>query len=125
MRCAPTHRLGAFTAAVVVLANCKATPKGHPLPHPLVGGVLAAGLGTLPDFLEPALRNPDHRQFFHSIAFGCVVGKGLYVAWHWDLQTPEEKLLQRLMLVAGGAYLFHLALDALTARSLPLVGQVG
>ena len=80
MPCAPNHRLINFTVTAAILAAHE--PKlGQPrLPHPLVGAPLSAALATLPDILEPALKNPNHRQFFHGLIFATVVGVGVYKA---------------------------------------------
>jgi len=39
-------------------------------------------------------------------------------------QDNAEKLLQVLLLLCGAAYLSHLASDALTRKSLPLLGKL-
>jgi inner membrane protein len=49
----------------------------HWAKHPLVAAATAAGCGTLPDVLEPAL-HPNHRQFFYSFLFAIDVGFVLY-----------------------------------------------
>jgi len=78
---------------------------------------------TLPDMLEPAT-SPHHRQFFHSLVFAGALGYGLYKLYQWEPESPQEWFLRGLGLVVGGAYLIHLALDATTKRSLPLVGRL-
>ena len=90
---------------------------------PIVSAVLAGMLGTLPDKLEPAL-HPHHRQFFHSVTFGVTLwclGKQVY---KWQPESELGEISRFILLIAGGAYLGHLALDALTKRSLPLVGRI-
>ena len=77
----------------------------------------------MPDILEPAV-HPHHRQFFHSIAFAALIGSGMYKLYQWETETEMEKILKLCLLVAGGAYLIHLAMDACTKRSLPLLGKV-
>ena len=42
----------------------------------------------------------------------------------WEAEDDFERLLRGFLLVGGAAYLSHLALDAVTSRSLPLVGRV-
>lgn len=90
-------------------------------PLPLVGAALAAGLTNIPDWLEPAT-HPGHRKFFHSIAFAAVLGLGFKKLYDWNPNEDWEKALRFVGLVGVGAYLLHLALDATTPRSLPLVG---
>lgn len=78
---------------------------------------------TLPDLVEPAT-DPHHRQFFHSVLFAAALGYGLYKVYRWETQSPLEEFARKLALVVGGAYLVHLAVDATTKRSLPLVGRL-
>ena len=113
------HRLGAALVIGGSLAcyehqNNRSTlaPAGHAL--------LAGLLGILPDLIEPA-SHPNHRQFYHSIGFACVLGYGLYRLYQWETDDIWHKRLKTLGLVAGSAYLVHLAMDATTARSLPII----
>ena len=57
------------------------------------------------------------------MVFAGMVGYGVYKAYHWQPETPEQKWLRIAALVCGSAYLLHLAADFMTARSLPLVGK--
>jgi len=90
---------------------------------PIGGAVLAALCANLPDKLEPAI-HPHHRQFFHSTIIAVLIGGGIYKLSQWETQTDGEKLLKFCLLVAGGSYLIHLAMDACTRRSLPLLGKI-
>ncbi len=90
---------------------------------PVTGSLLASFCTNLPDWLEPAV-HPHHRQFFHSVAFAAMIGGGMYKLSQWETQTDGEKLLKFCLMVAGGAYLAHLAMDACTKRSLPLLGKL-
>jgi len=112
-----------FAATAAFLAVYEQKPGQRPLPHPIVAAPMSAVLATLPDILEPAMNNPNHRQFFHSVLFAILVGWGVYEAYRWQPDEPIEKLLRIVLLVTGSAYLLHLAADALTARSLPLIGK--
>lgn len=96
---------------------------GHLTPLPLASGGLAAFLGSLPDWIEPAT-NPHHRQFFHSVAFLCGVGYVTYRIYRWQPETPGQQIAKWLGVVAGGAYLVHLACDATTPRSIPMLGRI-
>jgi inner membrane protein len=91
--------------------------------HAIAGCIGGYCLGTLPDILEPAT-SPNHRQFFHSWAFAALLAYGVYRAYRWEPEPASEKVLRALCLIAGGAYLVHVALDATTKRSLPLVGPL-
>ena len=79
--------------------------------------------GTLPDLIEPAA-HPNHRQFFHSVVVAGAIAYGLYRAWKWQPEGQWTQALKLVLLAGGGAYLVHLALDATTPRSLPLVGTL-
>jgi inner membrane protein len=83
-------------------------------------GAAAACLPSLPDILEPAV-HPNHRQFFHSVAMALAIAYGMHRAYKWEPQEDWERAVRMLLLVGGAAYLAHLARDAFTAKSLPLV----
>jgi len=104
------------------LLSIKDKPGLRPLPHPLVAAPLSAALASLPDLLEPAL-TPNHRQVFHSVTVGLVVGAALYEAYKWEPETPGQEVLRTLALIGGSAYLLHLVGDMLTAKGLPLIGR--
>lgn len=90
---------------------------------PLAGAAVASICTNIPDWLEPA-SHPHHRQFFHGLAFAAMIGFGMYKLSKWEAQTEGEKLLKFCLMVAGSAYLVHLAMDACTKRSLPLMGKI-
>lgn len=120
MACAAEH--AAFNFVAVMVATAAVQPHCE---RPVDGSALAMGtaaalLPSLPDVLEPA-SHPNHRRFFHSVTFAIAVGYGLRRAYKWEAQEPWEQLARMAALVAGVAYLAHLARDAFTARSLPLV----
>lgn len=121
MPCGTTHRLINFTATASYLAS-RPEDQQKGLAHPLVGGTASALLASLPDVIEPAI-HPHHRQFFHSIAFAGMVGYGLYRAYHWKPETDGQELLRNAALLAGSAYLLHIAADLFTARSIPVLGR--
>jgi membrane-bound metal-dependent hydrolase YbcI (DUF457 family) len=116
----PTHRLVAGLTTGVFLAH-QETGTGECTVKPLLGGAAAAFFTNLPDILEPAT-SPNHRRFFHSLAFVGMLGVALNEVRQWEPQTEWDKILKQTILVAGVAYLIHLALDFSTCKSLPLVG---
>lgn len=119
---AQAHRLaGAVTLAT--LSAALAPTSDDRMPHAAVGCAGGYCFGTLPDIIEPAT-SPHHRQFFHSWAFAGLLAYGTYRLYRWDAPTLEEKCWRAIGLIAGGAYLVHLALDAMTKRSLPVIGRV-
>ena len=116
---AAAHRLGAALTVGGFSAYNEYQKSGEISAQPLLHAGLAAACGTLPDLLEPA-HHPNHRQFFHSFAFASATAYGLYRAFQWQPEEPWQKHLRTLTLIAGGAYLVHLAMDATTPKSLPL-----
>jgi inner membrane protein len=117
-----THRATAFAAVALWTAN-EEQKTGRQTAAPLVNGTVAAVLTGLPDKVEPAL-HPNHRQFFHSIAFAAIVGYGVYKAYKWEPKDQSGHFLRWLAMLAGGAYLVHLAMDACTPKGLPLLGKL-
>lgn len=114
------HRLG---AALIVgsVTSYHENQNGENTAKPLAYAAFAGVCGTLPDLLEPAL-HPNHRQFFHSYGFAGFLVYGMYqLHQKWQPHDENEKLLKKLILIAGGAYLIHLAMDTTTPRSLPLI----
>lgn len=119
----PTHQ---FAGALTVLAITQndSSEKSCPLHHPLAALQIGALLGKLPDMIEPALGNPNHRQFFHSITTFCLLTAGMHKVYHWEPKDEFEKVLRGFLLVGGAAYISHLILDALTKKSLPVFGRI-
>lgn len=115
------HRLVAGAAVCVYLAD-KENSAGTPTLKPVLGGTAAAFFTNLPDILEPAT-SPNHRAFFHSLAFAALLGAGLYKLNQWEPETDAEKFWRVVGMLAGSAYLIHLTLDFTTSRSLPLIGR--
>ena len=117
-----THRIA---AAVAIGATCLHAERDQQEKtiKPLAGAVLSSVLTNLPDVVEPAL-HPNHRQFFHSYLFAAALAWGAYKVYKWEAETPVDKVARFVLLVGAGAYLVHLALDAGTPKSLPLVGKL-
>jgi inner membrane protein len=88
-----------------------------------LGGGLAAMLGTLPDIVEPA-HDPNHRQFFHSLVFAAILGYLAYRLYRWKPEEPWQQAARMLGLIMIGAYLVHLSMDAMTSKSLPILGKL-
>lgn len=116
----PTHQL---TAAALVGAVCihAERDKQNMSARPIVGAVLAAKFTKLPDVLEPAI-HPNHRQFFHSVAFASLLGMAGYKIYKWNPDNLFDEAIRFALMVAIGAYGIHLLLDASTPKSLPLIG---
>jgi hypothetical protein len=140
--------VGALAGGGLALAKSNGQTVGHQITETIGGAVAGFGFGRLPDIIEPA-SSPNHRSFGHSATTELIlsaVGVNMLDEWqsflrtHADrqaaiakqAQTPLSELwhlflefLCRLLAgaVAGalGGYGSHLALDAFSARSLPLV----
>ncbi len=78
--------------------------------HPAAALSIGAYLGKLPDFIEPSLGNPNHRQFFHSVLVLGLLGTGVYKLYRWDPQDNIEKVVRGILLMGGAAYLESFAL---------------
>ncbi len=118
---AAAHQCTAALATGAVL-HIHERDRGEATAWPLAGGGLAAVFTKLPDVLEPAV-NPNHRQFFHSVAFALLVGAGWKTLYDLKPETDDGRFWRKVGMIAAGAYLCHLALDATTTRSLPLIGR--
>jgi membrane-bound metal-dependent hydrolase YbcI (DUF457 family) len=115
------HRL--YAAVSVFAATAPHwNSKDHWSKHPVIAACIAGGCGTLPDLLEPAT-NPNHRQFFHSVVFMGAIAVLMHKLYEWDPDTEGKKIARRLLLIACGAYLVHLAMDSTTPKSLPFIGK--
>ncbi|MDD4894181.1 MAG: metal-dependent hydrolase [Candidatus Omnitrophica bacterium] len=79
-----------------------------------VAGAILLGMfiALLPDIIEPAV-NPNHRQFFHSLAFLIV----LLFLYNKLGRDEFEKLVFKIII---GGCVSHLAVDATSPRGLPL-----
>jgi inner membrane protein len=117
-----THRLVAAATVGAYLAHAK-NYKDQENWKPMAGAGFAAWSTNLPDVLEPAI-HPHHRQFLHSWAFAGLLGYGLYKVYEWKPVNEWERTMRFFALVGGSAYLIHLAVDSLSARSLPLIGKL-
>lgn len=122
MACAAAHRLVAGVVIGIAIAY-RESQEGESTAWPFLGGGLAAMFGTLPDMVEPAY-HPNHRQFFHSLLFAALLGYVAYKLYQWKPEEPWQVGVRMLALIAIGAYLVHLAMDATTSKSLPVVGRL-
>ncbi len=116
-----THRLVAAVAIGAVLGHLE--PNRDPSFKPLVGAGIAALCTNLPDLLEPAI-HPHHREFFHSVAVVGLVGVAGYKLYTWKPNDDWGNVARFVLLVGAGAILVHLMMDAVTKRSLPLIGTI-
>lgn len=140
--------LGGIAGAGMCLVATALNQKKLSLPE-LIGAVLSGVFAaTVPDWLEPAI-HPNHRAFFHSVAFA---GVGLPPLWtmaqqartghlhaaslcdwqaaqaqnqqdmgYWQGQAESHRLFAGMLLGLIPGYVSHLAADAATPKSLPLI----
>ena len=113
-----THRLvGGIVGGLVYTLGCKA----FAVQPTLTGIALSAGVGvigaSLHDLVEPAI-HPNHRAFFHSIAFNGLVAVSLRRVCADPAVTPGSKML---LAAIGLGCLSHPCLDAFTPKGLPIV----
>lgn len=116
---AVAHKAGA-ALAVGIAAAAGTHNQSNTLEKSVAASALAYQLGTFPDLLEPAT-SPNHRQFFHSLAFLGLVGTGIYKLYRWETEDEMDKLVRFVLLVAGGAYITHLLMDSSTPKGLPVL----
>jgi inner membrane protein len=117
-----THQL----AAALVVASAYLYSEGdqqEKSAKPILGAALGAVFTNLPDMLEPAAL-PNHRQFFHRLAFAGVLWVVAHKVYKWETDSPFDDAIRFVLLVAAGAYLVHLLLDAGTPKSLPILGAL-
>ena len=119
---AAAHRMTAGAGIFLVMANQEEVA-GEKTAWPLVGGVAGSVLTCLPDRIEPAI-HPNHRQFFHSLIFAAGLGYCFLKVKQWEPEGEEGAIVRKIALIGIAAYLVHLALDATTAKSLPMVGRL-
>lgn len=117
---ASEHGAFNFVAVWVVGAIAEARDGRVPSAAPLAMGITAACFPSMPDILEPA-RHPNHRKFFHSWAVVGLLGYGMYRLYEWQPENDRDRFARAAGLALGAAYLAHLARDAFTSKSLPLV----
>lgn len=116
------NRTAHVTAGVAVSAAAAAFAEKPPENlSELFALLIAGGTGArLPDLIEPA-SNPNHRAFFHSAVVLTAAVYCAYRLWQWEPEDDAEKILKWLGLGLTIGYVSHLALDATTPKSIPLI----
>ena len=130
-----THiRAGAVLGALgsIVLQAKAGNGEQTDFGHVLLSTGAATLVSRLPDVLEPAT-SPNHRDFFHSVFFGGIVGIACRETWNelkceinarrsTGQSRPNNKEVGLgLLLIVESAILLHLVMDSSTKRSLPLI----
>lgn len=94
--------------------------KGTITEETFIAFLIASTTSSMPDWIEPAF-HPNHRQFFHSIAFALGIGAGVYKAYQWQPQNTLQLWARRGLIAIGITYLVHLLVDSTTPKGLPLI----
>lgn len=118
---AASHQMAAAVAAGLLL-HVDERNRETATAWPIAGAGIAAVFTNLPDVLEPAT-TPNHRQFFHSLVFAGLLVAGWKQLYDWQPESDHGRFWRKVAMIGVGAYLCHLALDATTPRSLPLLGR--
>ena len=118
--------------AYIFIKDKPTTNEDYDIGELLLSTCISTCTARIPDILEPAI-NPNHRDFFHSIVFGGLLGYAGYKIWE-DLQERrrKRKLLnidkmelieigEIFFLILIGSVLLHLILDAFTPKGLPFI----
>ena len=98
--------------------------------------ILSAGVGVstsrIPDILEPPI-NPNHRAFYHSLAFGFLIGFVDTQAWKdFQLKRNERRIkgiqqwspreyVDVTIILTCGSILLHLVMDGFTKKGLNII----
>ncbi|MFB6191153.1 MAG: metal-dependent hydrolase [Candidatus Nanohaloarchaea archaeon] len=108
--------IGALVSGLLYAGKCERQNQPYNAAEVLVTAFSGGFAGTFPDALEPA-DNPNHREFFHSVLFGTGVAGSTQKVEDMNLTEKQKAFLKSL----SAGYLSHLAADATTPKSLPLL----
>ncbi|MEX2523726.1 MAG: metal-dependent hydrolase [Gammaproteobacteria bacterium] len=116
---AATHRIASGAGVLAIWGYREYKESGEISLETFTAGGVATLTARLPDIIEPAC-HPNHRQFFHSLAFAGTISYGMYRLYEWEPESDLDKTLRLAGLAAGASYLIHLLLDARTPKGLPV-----
>lgn len=111
-----SHVIGAAACGVAAAAVTGASPE-----EAVVVGVAATFTAKLPDVDRIVNDGPNHRSLTHSV----VLAGGLVVALAFFFSAGAGVLMSAAILGLALGYLSHLALDAMTTASVPLLWPGG
>ena len=121
---AKTHQIASGLGVLSIYAAHEYAENGELSIKPFIAGGMGAVTASLPDIIEPAFHNPNHRQFFHSFGFAGLLGYGLYNLYQWQPEDDVDKAMKFIGLAIGASYLIHLICDSGTTKGLPLIGRI-
>ena len=116
----PAHRIGSVVIVGTIAAIIDNKRHGELTWRTPAAASLAWAAATLPDVLEPA-NHPNHRQFFHSMAFASLLSYGMIKLKEWETHDEHEQNIKDSLLITGSSYLVHLGMDSLTPKGLPII----
>lgn len=111
-----SHVIGAAACGVAAAAIT-----GHAPVEAVAVGAAATLTAKLPDIDRVVNDGPNHRSLTHSV----VLAGGLVVALVFVLSQGAGALGSAVLFGLAAGYLSHLALDAMTAASVPLLWPGG
>lgn len=109
--------IGALAGVGTYYLICKTRNQPIELKWLIGSATLGAVVGMLPDVIERPL-NPHHRQLFHSIGFALAItlsGKKIQ-------ESEIDSGIKNVTSILIGSYVSHIAIDAFTPMSIPLLG---
>lgn len=113
-----THFPIAAITGVAVYGICKTAKRENWTFEGVCGAACLGGfIGLLPDILEPAINNPSHRAFFHSLSFLSLF---LLRNKVYDKLNLSDNARRNCNIALAG-YFSHLALDFKSPKSLPII----
>jgi inner membrane protein len=115
--------LSAVVSAGTYFWMCRYYHRQPTLGELLVCEGIGLTAGVAPDIFEPAT-DPHHRALGHSVALGTVLTKFAITNCSRENSNWEE-FVKIATAVVTVSYLAHLIADALTPRSIPLLGRLG
>lgn len=98
----------------------------------ILSAVVGVGTARIPDILEPPI-NPNHRAFYHSLAFGFLIGIAGTQAWKdFQLRRNERRVsgiqqwrfreyVDVAVIITCGSILLHLVMDGFTKKGLNVI----
>jgi membrane-bound metal-dependent hydrolase YbcI (DUF457 family) len=115
------HAILGSLVSLGLYAGYKSLKKENLTLQGVLGSLVLGGFaGILPDVIEPP-SSPNHRGFFHSMAFLGMLSYGNNKMIGSQRMTDGQKLLTVLFSVAYGT---HLASDSVTAKGIPLLSRL-
>lgn len=125
---------GALMGSITYLAIKNNCQKNEPvdLGELISSTFIGVSTARIPDILEPPI-NPNHRAFYHSLAFGFLIGfVGTKALKDFQLKRNERRIrgiqhwspreyVDVVVILACGSILLHLVMDGFTKKGLKII----